>query len=384
MNILLTLEELEARLMTVEREQLHHVLLGVLKRNPSLIAQIANELAALPVSTAVVANSAPHIDIDINAVLSALAHLWPHSVDALLQQSNTFLDTGNAHNALALLGALTPAHIEYWLECSDKGADCYFEELGRAWTEALLCVTLDKHTRMEWQLKLEDWDALMSEHGGEFGLDDSFKAAIAAAEHGWEYPPLQQVLQGNIPPHWEGEAPWCGDALVQTRLRILNAQNRYAEYLHLALAEKQIASYVLMLIQRGHTRQAVDAALEQITDSRAAYQVARALYSHHKISESFRIGEHGLNFDDFHLARLARWLYETACKHHRIPLALKAGEIACRLRPNLALYRRLEAQAKDAWPSIRANLLAAFHHYEHQNQESMAILQYENRIEHAA
>jgi hypothetical protein len=356
MNPLLALEDLEAHLASMTRAQLHEMLLALLKRDPALLGQFAEEATrfALPPP---VAATAP-MRVDAVAVRAALTDNWPRALDTLLAEGATYVRAGEGENALALLAALTPIHVQNWLR--DKDANSCFDELGELWTEALLSVELDKTARVHWRNDLEQWDSLMAEHGGAYGFDETFQTALAALEHGWDYAPLQQVLRGQPPSSWEGEAPWCGAALAQARLRVLARQGRYVEYLRLALAEKQIGAYVLMLLQRGYIGEAVEAALARMNDSRTAYQIAQALYQQGKISDSLRVAEQGLGFEDFHLARLARWLYEIASKHQRLPLALKAGAIACRLRPNLSLYRRLQSQAKESWAQMRTALLAAF------------------------
>lgn len=56
---------------------------------------------------------------------------------------------------------------------------------------------------------------------------------MAAAELGWDYPPLVQVLQGEITERgaWGKEAPSYADALTIARLNVLERQARYQEYL---------------------------------------------------------------------------------------------------------------------------------------------------------
>jgi hypothetical protein len=62
----------------------------------------------------------------------------------------------------------------------------------------------------------------------DYGVDEAFEPAMAAAEQGWDYPPLVQVLQGEITERgaWEKEAPSYADALTIARLNVLERQAR--------------------------------------------------------------------------------------------------------------------------------------------------------------
>lgn len=69
--------------------------------------------------------------------------------------------------------------------------------------------------------------------------DANFCMSLEALRQGWDYPPLQLVLQGNISKRgaWEGEAPDYADDFALIRLQILARQKRHKEYLYLAEAE---------------------------------------------------------------------------------------------------------------------------------------------------
>ena len=92
--------------------------------------------------------------------------------------------------------------------------------------------------REQWALKLTQWQGEISD----YGLDGVFDAAQDAILHGWDHPPLQRVLRGEITRQgaWEDEAPWFADELALARLEVLERQGRYQEYLYLAEAEGQM------------------------------------------------------------------------------------------------------------------------------------------------
>lgn len=65
--------------------------------------------------------------------------------------------------------------------------------------------------------------------------------------------PLLKVLQGEISQRgaWSGEAPNWANEFSVIRLKILQRQERYEEYLHLARAEGHMKEYLAMLGQLG-------------------------------------------------------------------------------------------------------------------------------------
>jgi len=112
----------------------------------------------------------------------------------LLNKANPLLDAGDGRNALLLLETVMEPFIDCWYDYDYEGeVGEVFIETEALFTEAILCADLSKQERQEWKKTLKRWQADISDYG-----IDVFDAAIAAAEQGWEYPPLQAVLQGNI------------------------------------------------------------------------------------------------------------------------------------------------------------------------------------------
>lgn len=142
-----------------------------------------------------------------------------------------FAAQGDSHNALGVMAAITEGCILQWDDIYDyvgMGPDEFNIDLDAAWTEAILSTDLTTDEALEWQEKLEEWQD---------GLG-SFAMALEALRQGWDYPPLVNVLQGEISSlgAWSGEAPSWADEFSQVRLKILHRQERYEEYLYLAQA----------------------------------------------------------------------------------------------------------------------------------------------------
>ena len=93
--------------------------------------------------------------------------------------------------------------------------------------------------------KISAWEA----RAGDYGYEEPFAVARHAAEQGWDYPPLQRVLAGEITARaLEGEAPPAADDLAEVRLKLLERQGRWDEDLRLAEAEGLTERYVTALV----------------------------------------------------------------------------------------------------------------------------------------
>ena len=127
---------------------------------------------------------------------------------------------------------------------------------------------------------------------------DYFNMAIAALEQGWDYPPLKQVLQGNITSSgaWSGEAPYYADDLALIRLQILERQERFEEYLYLAEAEGQVTKHLTMLVRLGRVAEAMQAAELSMATMEQALALSQALVNEQNAQpEALEIASRGLN-----------------------------------------------------------------------------------------
>src|SRR5260370_21783886 len=88
---------------------------------------------------------------------------------------------------------------------SEGEARACSDDLGPAWTEALLSADLTSQERKSWAKQMDAWQEELNDSG----VDEAFIAAHEAAIQGWEYPPLKRVLHGTINEHGarNGERP---------------------------------------------------------------------------------------------------------------------------------------------------------------------------------
>jgi len=381
-----TPEEIEERpalaelLADLDREQLQSLLLSLAARSPDLADAIEGQLALLQPAIAEAqptpgSGAAPRrTPVDpqpfrrqVHAILHSLDRMrrseayWHGSevvgeIRQLLEQAHTFTIAGDGRNALAILEAITEEYVEEWtmLDDSDGEAGGLLADLGPFWTEALLTADLTPAERGTWAWKLEQWQGEISQ----YGVDDVFGAAIAAAEQGWDSPPLQRVLQGEITElgAWEDEAPWYADDLALARLNVLERQERYQEYLFLAEAEGQVELSLAMLVRLGRVQEAVEKGLKFLRTPDQALALATVLREHEDLDGARRLAEHGLTLEG-RKGLLAAWLSDLASGLGDTELALRTAVIAFREAPSLSAYLKVQELAGERWPQLRADLL---------------------------
>jgi len=374
---------LEESLSGLSREQLRDLLLHLAARDRYTADEIESQIALSQATpgereTGVSPQDAPqrHTPIDpqpirrqVSMILHSLARMRPseaywhvssvvNQVRQLLHQAQGFIEAGDGRNALLILEAITDEYVEGWicLDDSDGFAGEFFGELGKTWTEASLAAgDLSPEERERWAQKLTRWQAEV----GEYGIDDAFDAAQAAILQGWDYPPLQRTLQGEITRlgAWESEAPWYADELAVARLRVLERQERYQEYLHLAQAEGQLGLYVLMLARLGRVQEAVDEGLQYLHDPSQFLALARVLREREELVAALHVAEHGLTLEG-HKGELAAWLSDLADGMGEAECALEAATVAFRETPSMAAYQRVQELAGERWPELREDQLA--------------------------
>ena len=279
-----------------------------------------------------------------------------NQISDLFHQAQPFLDVGDGRNALLVLETVMEPFIDCWYDYDHEGeVGEVLIETGPLFAEAILSADLSKDERKEWSKKLAKWQAEISD----YGIDDAFDAAIAAAEQGWDYPPLQAVLRGNITAKgaWEGEVPFYADDLAVARLNVLERQGRTEEYLYLAEAEGQTAIYLTMLVKAGRGEEAVKYALQYAGTADETLALAQALHEHAQPLEAIKVAEYGLTLQGEKLS-LARWLRDVAGQLSKPEVALNAAQMAFRQSFSLEDYSAVESIAGAEWSAVKPELLA--------------------------
>lgn len=288
----------------------------------------------------------------------------------ILDQVQAFIDRGDGNDALVILTAITEACVEDWDEISDYGGegDEVIKLLDPVWAGAVLTAELSSAEAIDLQVNLEEWQDQ---------LNGEFEIAAAALRQGWDAPELVAILQGENENLWEDGRPSYADRLARIRLEILNLQERYSEYLHLALAEHLIEEYLVLLAQLGRIPE-VMAARTRIEDAGQALAVAKVLREQDALAEALLIAKAGLELPDRlgvsqaehqfftvhqspmidrHRYELADWTSELAQGLGDSSIALTARISAFKLRPSMRGYQQTKILADDTWETLKPDLL---------------------------
>jgi uncharacterized Zn finger protein len=362
------LPALEEMLSGLEKEELKDLLLKLAERDPSLTGIIEGELA-LSASSEPRPVNADAIRRRLRASIQAPGYMesyddyWHPSGDLdearhILEGAWSLIRADDTPGALPVLEAITEEYLESpdkpdWEMLGDYGGELldFFEEVGAAFTEALLSVELTPQERENYSAKLDVWCGEL----GDYGVGDTFGAAFRAVEQGWFYPPLVRVLEGKIPDDAFFEE-LLDDPLTIARLNVLERQGHHEEYLRLSEAAGEDTSHAIMLAQLDRAEEAVEYASKHLCTPEEALAVARALREQGDTEDALRVGERGLSLEG-RKNRLAGWVRDLAEGLGRHGLALEAAVAAFHADPGLVPYRRVRELAGERWPEHRERLL---------------------------
>ncbi|MHC5767863.1 MAG: SWIM zinc finger family protein [Nostoc sp.] len=271
---------------------------------------------------------------------------------SVVQTAVDFSERGEGENAIAILSAITSTCAENWDDVAEYGAenDEVVWELNNAWCEAILSTELTPEEKVDIQINLEAWQ---DEWNVDFGL------VMEALRQGWDYPPLVQVLQGNISERgaWEEDVPDYADDLALIRLKILERQERYQEYLYLAEAEGQTQQYLTMLGRLGRVEEAIDAAQTQMNSMEEAFALAKTLSVQGALQQSLDIAQSGLNLPGNCQYELGIWTSDLAVELGNSEAALLAIKAAFEIKPSFVDYQKMAELAGENWGSVKTDLL---------------------------
>ncbi|MBD2522659.1 SWIM zinc finger family protein [Nostoc sp. FACHB-133] len=287
---------------------------------------------------------------------------------SVVQTAVAFSERGEGENAIAILEAITFTCVENWDDIADYGAenDEIVGELNEAWCEAILTAELTPEEKVDIQINLEAWQ---DEWNADFGL------VMEALRQGWDYPPLVQVLQGNITERgaWEEDVPDYADDLALIRLKILERQERYQEYLYLAEAEGQTQQYLTMLGHLGRVEEAVDAAQTQMNSMEEAFALAKALSEQGALQQSLDIAQSGLNLPGNCQYELGIWTSDLAVELGNSEAALLAIKAAFQVKPSFVDYEKMAELAGENWEPVKTDLLRIIRTYSGWGTESAKV-----------
>ncbi|WP_293128131.1 SWIM zinc finger domain-containing protein [Microcoleus sp. bin38.metabat.b11b12b14.051] len=273
----------------------------------------------------------------------------------LIDQAQEFSKHGDGKNALVILEAITSGCVDDWHDVEEYGFESsqITNALDEAWTEAILTAELTAEEEIDFQVMLEGWN-------DEWDCD--FSMSLEALRQGWDYPPLQQILEGNINGEgiWDVDAPDYAHDLTLIRLQIFDRQNRDAEYLYLAQAEGCTQQYLTMLARLDRIEEAVEAATTEMTSSGEAFALVQILEQDGYSKEALIICQLGLDLPGNDNYKLAVSMNDLAVELGENEIALKAKIRIFEIEPSLKDYLLIQKLSGERWSTLKADFLADF------------------------
>jgi hypothetical protein len=269
-------------------------------------------------------------------------------VEGIARGALEALANGDGRGALEVLEAVTDKYVgecEY-VDDSDGYLGDLFQGLGELWAEALLSTDLVQDERASWADKLTAWQGEIDE----YGIDDALDIAIAAALSGWGDSEEEEANQ-------EDNLFFDAGTLETIKLRILERQGRFQEYLTVARTAGQTKAYLVLLVRLDRPQEALTYGRTHLATREEALALARVLCEHGEREESLQVAEQGLPLEG-RGAELAVWLRDQAEAMGRQGLALKAAEQAFYSCISLEHYRRAATLAVEQWETRKTALLA--------------------------
>ena len=322
------------------------------------------------------ASSKRKVTINANAIRSQVRYILENSVRHfeyggeediaseeicnLIQDAQMYVQQGDYGNAIAMLTAITESCIENWDVVDEYGVENgeVADELSDVWCETILLADLEPVAKKILQGNLEFWGNCWGEY---------FDPVSKALAQGWDYPPLVQVLQGNINSS-DAERKTkldSRDGLTLIRLKILERQEHFEEYLHLAQAEGQVILHLNMLTRLGRVSEAMQAAQSSMKNQEEALAFSKCLVDEQNAQvEALEIAQTGLELPGRCEYELATWTSKIALELNDLVTVLDAKIKAFQANPNFADYLQVAELAKENWLNIKEELLASLATYE--------------------
>ena len=389
-----TLDQLLARLNPLQMQRL---IIKLVNHNPSLIEDIEDQVNIIaPVVNKAKNSTPPTVDTKpirnqvhriIKDGIREMEEGWEEFENPiedelleLIDSTKDLIKNGEVRNALSILGAITETCSENWDDAEEYGIenDYIVKSLNKVFAEAILSVDLDEAEKTALQANLEYWQ---DEWSVDFGM------SLAALAQGWNIPPLPQILTGEITQLSAQnieEQPAYNDKLTLIRLKVLEAQKRYQEYLYLAKVQGKIELYLTCLVRLGRFDDAIEQAKELITTMEEAFALAKILAEEGDKENALAIACQGLTKEGNCQAELAQWTVELAEELEDLDIALIAQIKAFQAQPTLNDYQKIEQLSGEDWLTLKEDLLRDLQddqNFYGSNKEKVKILLQESLID---
>lgn len=289
---------------------------------------------------------------------------FSETLDQEVEKAKQFIDAGDSFRAFIMLYAIAEGLSE---NVDDIGEYCDLSdivyEIDASMAEAILWTDFSVDERQKWKVELE---------GTQDILCAELNLSLTALEQGWNDLQLQSMLRGEqVVLCDEIETDLSSDTFFELsaiRLRILETQERFEEYLNLAKATDYISLYVCMLIQMNRLDEAI-AATELIRNEQESFTIAKKLLESGVQKEALQIAKKGLEFQEqdqknFQFLGLAQWTANLAERMGESEICLNAKLIAFKIQPDFGDYHKIRDLAKEQWVTIKQDLLTYLKTYD--------------------
>ncbi|HEX8938039.1 MAG TPA: hypothetical protein VF776_07200 [Sphingomicrobium sp.] len=310
----------------------------------------------------------------------------------MIGQAEPFLAAGDSLNALAILKPVAASLAAYWPQCADWDETLheFFPRLDRMIAQAVLLDGVSHEARDELADELSCWQ----DEVAEYGADDAFAVAIAAATCGWDDPGLDDILdgRGRIWP-LAGRSGWLEEQLTTARLAALEVMRSTDRYLNLSRAAGRHCDRAVMLAKCGCFDESLTIARARLRDPDSVLRLAKTLLEMEQPDWAFELGTWGLSLATGNEGSeaalvpgrhsLACWLREAAHTANRPDLALMAARTAFEYSLSRTDFQAAEELCPmQEWPVMRAMLLRRLLDAPHAH-DRIDILLDESRIDDA-
>ena len=281
-------------------------------------------------------------------------------LDEEIAKALKFLESGDSFRAFVKLYAIAEelSTSEYVDDIEEYGGELseVVYGLDRAIAEAILWTDFSVEEREKWIAELE---------GTQDSLGTELELSLAALIQGWDDPNVLSALNGECNENLTlDEINKLGndlEGLGYLRLKILEAQERFDEYLNFAKAANFFTSYVNMLTHVGRVDEAI-ATAENVQNEDDAFEIAKAFLEHGFENEALYIANKGLQLQEEDANRyrsfdFADWTALLAERLGETGIFLNAKMIVFKLKPSIADYHTIRDLTKDKWNSVKAILL---------------------------
>ncbi|MBF0413807.1 MAG: SWIM zinc finger family protein [Desulfamplus sp.] len=280
-------------------------------------------------------------------------------LSGIVDEALEYVSNRDGKSALTIMESIINSYVEQWMQLDGSLGDTslFFEDLDMALAKSLLTIDMTREEKRKYIKIIEQWQQKLNSDG----VENAFVLSISSLVQGWDDPVLRLILIGEKVSMsvWGKNIPEYASLLTAIRLEILDIQQRYEEYLNLALHEECYFDYLMMLIKVNRPKDVLKNAQTMLIYNYQALTLADEMRRNGYLNEAVKIAEQGLTLEGESRAKLALWISERYEALGEREKSLEAIIIAFKEEPSLNEFLRIrEIADKAEWLDIRNNLLA--------------------------